>query len=117
MRKDIRQHPRGDRRQIGGERDDAEVRPAAAAVCAPCATAAEQPCVGQVGHDEAGHGEDFLGGAGYGVRSEDRVNSRSGYRARDWDSWVGTMELAIPTLRSGWYFPCWPLGRPQRSGR
>jgi putative transposase len=44
-------------------------------------------------------------GAGYGEVSPDRVNSRNGYRAREWDTRAGTIELAIPKLRSGSYFP------------
>src|ERR1700757_649932 len=43
--------------------------------------------------------------AGYGEVSPDRVNSRNGYRAREWDTRAGTIELAIPKLRSGSYFP------------
>jgi len=44
-------------------------------------------------------------GAGYGEVSPDRVNSRNGYRPREWDTRAGTIELAIPKLRSGSYFP------------
>jgi transposase-like protein len=44
-------------------------------------------------------------GAGYGEVSTERVNSRNGYRMRDWDTRAGTMELAIPRLRQGSYFP------------
>ena len=44
-------------------------------------------------------------GAGYGEVSADRVNSRNGYRHRDWDTRAGTVELAIPKLRHGSYFP------------
>src|ERR1700752_3722216 len=36
------------------------------------------------------------GGAGYGEVSPDRVNSRNGYRTREWDTRAGTIELAIP---------------------
>ena len=43
--------------------------------------------------------------AGYGEVSPDRVNSRNGYRRREWDTRAGTIELAIPKLRSGSYFP------------
>jgi len=43
--------------------------------------------------------------AGYGEVSPDRVNSRNGYRRRDWDTRAGTIELAIPKLRQGSYFP------------
>jgi putative transposase len=44
-------------------------------------------------------------GAGYGEVSPQRVNSRNGYRPRDWDTRAGTVELAIPKLRHGSYFP------------
>jgi transposase-like protein len=43
--------------------------------------------------------------AGYGEVTPDRVNSRNGYRRREWDTRAGTIELAIPKLRSGSYFP------------
>jgi putative transposase len=45
--------------------------------------------------------------ADYGTRSPERTNSRNGYRARDWDTRTGTVELAIPKLRQGSYFPEW----------
>jgi transposase-like protein len=44
-------------------------------------------------------------GAGYGEVSPSRVNSRNGYRPREWDTRAGTVELAIPKLRHGSYFP------------
>jgi transposase-like protein len=44
-------------------------------------------------------------GAGYGERSGDRVARRNGYRQRAWDTRVGSIELAIPKLRAGSYFP------------
>ena len=44
-------------------------------------------------------------GAGYGERSPDRVTQRNGYRSRSWETRVGTMELRIPKLREGSYFP------------
>ena len=44
-------------------------------------------------------------GAGYRERSSERVNSRNGYRLGDWDTRTGTVELAIPKLRAGSYFP------------
>ena len=44
-------------------------------------------------------------GAAHGERSAVRVAQRNGYRARDWDTRVGTVELAIPKLRTGSYFP------------
>jgi len=52
-------------------------------------------------------------GASYGERSEDRVNSRNGYRSRLWDTRVGTIDLQIPKLRHGTYFPGWLL-EPRR---
>jgi transposase-like protein len=44
-------------------------------------------------------------GAGYGEVSPNRVNSRNGYRPREWDTRAGTVALAIPKLRHGSYFP------------
>ena len=44
-------------------------------------------------------------GAEYGERSPERVTQRNGYRFRAWDTRVGTMELHIPKLREGSYFP------------
>ncbi|XRQ16742.1 transposase, partial [Actinomadura welshii] len=37
-------------------------------------------------------------GAGYGEVSTERVNSRNGYRRREWDTRAGTVELAVPRL-------------------
>jgi putative transposase len=51
--------------------------------------------------------------AGYGERSDERVNARNGYRHRAWDTRVGTIELAVPKLREGTYYPEWLL-RPRR---
>ena len=57
-------------------------------------------------------------GAGYGEVSADRVNSRNGYRRREWDTRAGTVELAVPKLRQGSYYPEWLLERRRRrSGR
>ena len=44
-------------------------------------------------------------GAEYGERSAERVTQRNGYRSRAWDTRVGTMDLHIPKLREGSYFP------------
>src|ERR1700712_5744002 len=44
-------------------------------------------------------------GAPAGTRSADRLNHRNGYRERDWDTRAGRIELAIPKLRKGSYFP------------
>ena len=52
-------------------------------------------------------------GAGLGERSDERVNSRNGYRQRPWDTRVGTIDLAIPKLRQGVYSPEF-LIRPRR---
>ena len=46
-----------------------------------------------------------LCGAGPGERSPERVNQRNGYRERDWETRAGTVELRIPKLRRGSYFP------------
>ncbi len=58
---------------------------------------------------------DAVCGAEYGVRSDARTNSRNGYRHRDWDTRAGTIEVAIPKLRSGSYFPDWLLERRRRA--
>jgi len=46
-----------------------------------------------------------LTGAAPGERSEIRINQRNGYRERDWQTRVSTVELRIPKLRRGSYFP------------
>ena len=58
---------------------------------------------------------DAVCGAGHGERSAGRVNQRNGYRERRLDTRVGTLELAIPKLRQGSYFPEWLL-EPRRRG-
>lgn len=60
---------------------------------------------------------DTLCGAEYGKRSEERVNHRNGYRTRTFDSRVGTMELSIPKLRQGSYYPGWLLDPRRRAER
>jgi putative transposase len=60
---------------------------------------------------------DALCGAPYGARTEERVNSRNGYRVREWDTRAGTMELQIPKLRTGSYYPDWLLERRRRAER
>ena len=58
-----------------------------------------------------------LCGAGYGEVSPGRLNSRNGYRRREWDTRAGTVELAIPKLRAGSYYPEWLLERRRRAER
>src|SRR5688572_23615427 len=52
---------------------------------------------------------DAVCGAAYGTSSVERVNSRNGYRHRDFDARAGTLDVAIPKLRQGSYFPEWLL--------
>jgi putative transposase len=40
-------------------------------------------------------------------RTDERTARRNGYRPRPWDTRLGTLELAIPKLRTGSYFPAW----------
>src|SRR3989454_8730512 len=56
---------------------------------------------------------DAVCGAGYGDSVPERVSRRNGYRERDWDTRVGSIELAVPKLREGSYFPDWLL-QPRR---
>ena len=58
---------------------------------------------------------DQLCGAEYGERSPERSNRRNGYRAREWDTRAGTVELAVPKLRQGSYFPEWLLTHRRRA--
>ena len=46
-----------------------------------------------------------LTGASYGEKSQERLVQRNGYRSRDWETRAGTVELRIPKLRKGSYFP------------
>ena len=60
---------------------------------------------------------DAVCGAGYGERSPERVNSRNGYRHRDLDTRVGTLDVAVPKLRQGSLYPEWLLERRKRAER
>jgi putative transposase len=60
---------------------------------------------------------DAICGARYGERSPERTNSRNGYRRRDFDTRAGTVEMAIPKLREGSYFPDWLLTHRRRAER
>ncbi len=49
-----------------------------------------------------------LTGAAYGEKSDERLAQRNGYRERDWQTRAGMVELRIPRLRRGSYFPGFP---------
>ena len=68
-------------------------------------------------HTLMGAEADALCGAGYGERSTERTNQRNGYRHRQFDTRTGTLDLAIPKLRHGSYFPDWLLERRKRAER
>src|SRR6476660_2236268 len=56
---------------------------------------------------------EVLCNAGYGEVTPERTNRRNGYRARPLDTRVGSIELAVPKLREGSYYPGW-LFEPRR---
>jgi transposase-like protein len=58
---------------------------------------------------------DAVCGAADGERSPARTNRRNGYREREWDTRAGTIDVAIPKLREGSYFPDWLLHRRRRA--
>ena len=60
---------------------------------------------------------DAICGAPYGEASPDRMNRRNGYRSRRWDTRTGSIDLKIPKLRAGSYFPDWLLDARTRSER
>jgi transposase-like protein len=60
---------------------------------------------------------DALCNAGYGEITPDRTNSRNGLRRRDFDTRVGTIDLAIPKLRHDSYYPGWLLEPRRRAER
>lgn len=58
---------------------------------------------------------DAVVGAEWGKQSTARTAQRNGHRHRDLDTRVGTLDVAIPKLRSGTYFPEWLLERRKRA--
>ena len=58
---------------------------------------------------------DAVCGAEWNARSAERTNYRNGYRHRPLDTRVGTVDVAVPKLRSGSYFPEWLLERRKRA--
>ncbi|WP_193106678.1 IS256 family transposase [Brachybacterium sp. FME24] len=58
---------------------------------------------------------DAVAGAEYGRPSPDRTVQRNGYRHRDLDTRVGTIDVAVPKYRTGTYFPEWLLERRKRA--
>ena len=58
---------------------------------------------------------DAVCGAEYGHASPDRVTQRNGYRHRELDTRTGTIDVAIPKLREGTYFPQWLMERRKRA--
>lgn len=60
---------------------------------------------------------DAVCGAEYGTSSESRSNRRNGYRHRGFDTRAGTLDVAVPKLREGTYFPEWLLERRKRAER
>lgn len=58
---------------------------------------------------------DALCGAAHGERAPERVNRRNGSRERLWDTRAGTIDLALPKLREGSYYPDWLLASRKRS--
>ena len=58
---------------------------------------------------------DAVAGAEWGRPSLARVTQRNGYRHRELDTRAGTIDVAVPNLRSGTYFPGWLLERRKRA--
>ena len=58
---------------------------------------------------------DAVIGAEYGRPTPGRSAQRNGYRHRDLDTRVGTVDVAVPKLRTGSYFPEWLLERRKRA--
>ena len=55
---------------------------------------------------------DAVCGASYGERSDERRNTRNGYRRREWDTRAGSIDLAIPKLRQRFILPGLAAGAP-----
>jgi transposase-like protein len=60
---------------------------------------------------------EVLCNAGYGEITPERTNSRNGYRSRQLDTRVGSIDLSIPKLREGSYYPGWLLEPRRRAER
>ncbi len=58
---------------------------------------------------------DAVAGAEWGKPSPDRTTRRNGYRHRELDTRVVTIDVAVPKLRTGTYFPEWLLERRKRA--
>lgn len=58
---------------------------------------------------------DAVVGGEYGMPSPGRTTQRNGYRHRPLDTRVGTLDVAVPKLRTGTYFPEWLLERRKRA--
>jgi len=58
---------------------------------------------------------DAVVGAEYGRPTPGRLAQRNGYRHRDLDTRVGTIDVAVPKLREGTYFPDWLMERRKRA--
>lgn len=71
--------------------------------------------VGQMVEALMGAEVEALCGAGYKERHPERANRRNGYRERAWDTRAGTIELSLPKLREGSYYPDWLLTPRKRS--
>lgn len=68
-------------------------------------------------HTLMGAEADALCGAGYGQRSSERTDSRNGYWHHQFDTRAGSLDLAVPRLRQGSYFPDWLLEHRKRAER
>jgi putative transposase len=60
---------------------------------------------------------DAVCGAPYGESSSERTNVRNGYRHREFDTRAGTLDVAIPKLREGSYYPDSEDDQRERAGR